>query len=214
MTSEDFITYCFDREINRKKQWYWDDFDLFSPEADELALLMTNVFRQSYTIRKTYTSDQIAQGFDFLLGIGSDYFNDFRDLHNTNFDLHSKVFESFKFVISEIFNTLCEPVLSHGSKFSGAYINAICFMLWDNDCFSSPIYFKEEKALHPSILNLLKYQLRSSNIAVQESAIHGYGHISYYYPDIVKKDLGVYIKQAKDDVLIEYAKLAINGRIQ
>lgn len=212
LTPLEFIEFCFNNPVERKA-WFWTYLNNYRPDKIELANNLVFLFDNLEIVTSQYSEDEIAQGFDFILNIGSNYFNALRPLRLENFKLYSEVYLSFINVIDNIFNIKCIPELSGGSKADISYLNTIVYMLWDNGSFGSPLFFMEESEIHPILFKLLEKQLSSSNIAVQESAIHGLGHIEYVHPKYVRKVLWNYIKTCDNQNLKRYAEFAITGRI-
>ena len=210
----DFIEFCFNRTVVEKKAWFWTDSNNYHPNPIELASNLIFLFKNLELITSKFSDDEIAQGLGFILTCGSDYFNSLRELGEENIKIHSEVYISFQNVILNIFDLKCIPKISHGSKVSISKLNDLIYMLWDNDCFSNPVFKEEESYIHPYLFKLLEKQICSPNIAVQESAIHGLGHIEFKHPDFAKKTLKRFIKNCNNEELKIYAELAYNGRIQ
>ena len=184
----------------------------FSPDQrKELCRYIIQFNQDCPALLKKYSRDQIAKTLWFVYGLRSGFMSDiYQKQCKKNWDeFFSSVFELYQ----NTFDVYCQNATSAGSDKSDE-LNGACYMLWDMDGIDWPLHNK-----HPKIsdygFEVLEKALYLDNIACQESALRGLGHLAYKWLQRVSNIIGKYIN-AKRPVgpLLDYAHNAITGYIQ
>ncbi|MBU6955082.1 hypothetical protein [Hahella sp. HN01] len=164
---------------------------------------------------------------DWQLGTGIEYlynnsFSDFAfDLRDAPAPLDARIaaIQSIKYMYSDCFAIRCEAALGHKSE-TASELNCCCYMLWDvtplSYCEGNP----DKEALYSALAEVMEFALGLSNPACIESALHGLGHMTPYYPkarQIIQQYIDRGVKKASsemDKLLLHYAVAAKEDGIQ
>lgn len=119
-------------------------------------------------------------------------------------------------LFQKLFAPQCEPAMCSGGSETGDQLNSICYMWFDLIGLDHGAESKITGDRMTTALETLDRVLSLSNIACQESALHGLGHIAYYKPALAKPIVEKFLRRAKSapPKLRRYAELAAVGHVQ
>lgn len=198
--------------------WYFDiNYDYTIPEPIEhlshptVALFIKNTCIRANELLENYSTDQIAQGLQYIFNPScSDYSHSVKE-KEVKKEERLQVLYSIRFLYLHLFEKQALPALSHLNHTQNS-LNNICYMFWD----ISPLAYweKENDKLfyYEMVLDTLKFALKLKNIACQESALHGLGHLYPYMPKQVQ-NLILENQKIIPAELVEYSKAASVGAV-
>lgn len=208
-----WIKSLFDKD-ERKGDWRFDlDEEPIAVPEELLCCFVYKLNNELPELLKTYSDWQIATGLDYIFNPScSNYSFTIRD-GPSPLEMRLMTIESMKNLYRDCFEINCEPVLAQTSE-QGSKFNLLCYMLWDVTAISYCKDHREKTALLSAVTNVLHYALSMKNPACIESAIHGLGHLVYYYPEAAEV-IQDFINQPKgaDPLLLRYAEAAKTGCI-
>lgn len=221
LSYEEWITYCFDREV-ADPQWYWSigeegEGDWYQPAPSVLIVYLQRLFTHSDELFVVYTEEQIAQGLYFICSSGSSYFQIVRQVSVSSAD-QVKWVQSICNLYRDLFAKYCSHFYGHldSGPEAAKPLNSLCYMFWDLDGIEGAAMFPGEEHLIEPIFEVLACALSQPNPACIESALHGLGHLEFAHPERVRCIIDGFLNSASQipDELLEYAKNASSGCVQ
>lgn len=172
MNTQEFILHCFNHPVETTR-WFENDFSSYVIKPEEYIDQLIETLRSSQKIIENYDIDQVAQGLDYILGWGSDYFETIRTFAGSvDLEKRRELYKSLKIMYDIIFSPFATNSF-YGEEFSlntMPYIDQVLIMMYDSKV-NGPIYFVKEKDVHEEILGVYEHGIGSSNIAVVQSSI-------------------------------------------
>ncbi len=170
-TYEQFIDLLFDHEV-KKRQWYWDE-DWIEPEPEFVLLYLLRLFSNPGQLLERFSDAQINQGLNLILCNGAS--NIQHALNDVGLDLHDRVSTvlSIKNIFKDIYNVRCTPASALNYSVKQNPLNDTCYMWWD----FSTLFFAHDDEIIIACLDVMRFCLELENLACQESALHGLGHL-------------------------------------
>ena len=215
MIFEEWLTFIFDHPVT-KPEWHWN-INVAWPELDarsEIAYL-TQTFEQADLVLGSFSDRQVNQGFYVLFN--ADYMFCLRD-QTVLLPERLRCIYAMEALFAKCFAVRCSPHLSHLDERGANPLNSVCYMWWDilpiHGLSSHVPERPDSAAIDQACLTVMKQTLEVDNVACQESALHGLGHWSIYYPE-VKTVIDVFLKRNNSarSELRSYAKAARQNRI-
>lgn len=169
--------------------WYWD------AAADEAQSALPEGAPQSFdtieailahipALAERYSAWQVATGCEFIfnntLSSYAFLFGDERIEESRRVRTIANIFDLFNFVFRDAANWSNGPAhLARGAPAEADPIqeetNRICFMFWD----SCPLLGLGVPNIRTACIDVMEHCLTIPNYAVQESALHGLGHLAH-----------------------------------
>ncbi|MBL8550435.1 MAG: hypothetical protein JNJ73_10645 [Hyphomonadaceae bacterium] len=208
----DWLAFTFDKPESQDG-WFFDPRyrdEEFAADSVELVALFTAVMQRSGEDLKLFTDTQVKHGLSYHLNnmCGNVVFA----LQDKSVPEHlrDEAILALMMLYADCFAVRCAPVMCGTPANNGHYweypLNGFCYMLWD----VSPLLSASPRLILP----VLKSALYNKNVACQESALHGLGHLAYRVPEagvIVDE----YIRaQSPSGHLRKYAEAAAAGMVQ
>lgn len=216
MTQDDFdawLDHCFDHPVDAEP--WWAEADCAEWSGSPLATLrgVIRLFHDPIGPLSRFTDAQIGAGLWWIISPGlGEHFN-LLDRPELPLELRVECVRACATVFESVFAPRCAPVLSHLDEPAPQWLNAVCYMWWDIAPLGERAPAPErERLLHASIKSLGRI-LALENIACQEAALHGLGHLQVRAPDAVA-DLVDRFVEARSDArreLLAYARAARSG---
>ena len=175
-----WAAHVFDRP---ETPWYFpadpmEDIAFPNADADELAALVTHTMATCGEDLAPFSDAQIAHGLNFMTNnaCGDVVMEVMRP--TLSLARRRTLIASLKTLYTDCFAPRCARALSHTSDPIAAEnpLNVVCYMFWD----ASPLLHWSgdgADALNETVLDVLEATLAIDHPAVQESALHGLGHI-------------------------------------
>lgn len=194
---DEWIEFVFNHPIASENAdaWYWDDdWEWEAEEAEHIIKYCIRLFRNPNFLLEKFSSEQINQGFWFLLGATEQLQN---WLWNRGIDwkLREDCIMSMVGVFEQMF--IQNP------------IEDACYMWWDllRD-FSDDQDPKTKDAMLAALSQILKLD----SIDCQVSALHGLGHLEHSGKRKVIEQF-LEAQPNLDDEMRDYATAAMKGRV-
>ncbi len=189
-----FVTLVFEHPVS-KPEWYWsEDLEL---EASGAAILKhcIDLFHNSSVLLTQFRSEQLEQGFWFLLGPKLDVPRLIWDER-----LSRELREDTIRAMVEVFRQL----------FSKNPPDTVCYMWWD---LVITAYQIRDSALEERIVEALALILKIDSHQCQKAALHGLGHLESATKKVL---IETYLKENPhlDLDTQAYAAAAVEGRVQ
>jgi hypothetical protein len=209
-----WIGHVFDHPITNPA-WHWaSDAPQWQGTSEQIAANIAGTFEQSGQLLARFSDEQLNQGFWFLVSNSCCEFMYSLVDPVIPFSLRIRALRSFVPLFEQIMAARCSAHLSHLDEHGANALNSACYMWWD----ILPIHGHPEEPTRAEfdseVLVVLKRLLAIPQDACRESALHGLGHWSIYYPSVaniideflarapnLRPELIVYGKSAKTGVL-------------
>ncbi|MBP7759828.1 MAG: hypothetical protein KA178_11275 [Alphaproteobacteria bacterium] len=163
---------------------------------------------------KRYSDWQLGMGFYYIYSPNcSDLGFSIRD-GTAPIQKRLDAIKSMKNMYSDCFEIRCHPVLGHLSEESSE-LDSFCFMLWDTTalsfCTEDHPYRNE---IYSAVAGVMEYALTLKNLSCIESALHGLGHLTDFWPQ-AEKIIEDFIRRSGniDPRILSYAEKAKNGDV-
>ncbi|HEY3585555.1 MAG TPA: hypothetical protein VGK85_00315, partial [Myxococcaceae bacterium] len=177
----------------QEPEWWWKE-DAVRPldpeDAPAQALQLFIELLETPSTLAAYSDAQVAQGFWFL-------FDDSCSEYTTLFrrpELPSKARErlvkALPILYRDLFALRCAPVMGHPNA---EPLNLTCYMLFDLSEALCPNPGDEE--VDELLLGTMEQVLKISQVACQDSALHGLGHWAGAYPTRVASIIDRYLQE-------------------
>lgn len=201
------------------RPWFFEiEADSRTPADDACVRYWTRLCRDPAAALASYSDGQIAQGLQFLAGIGQHHA---WSLVYGAAPLKERItaLESIGDLFRRLFSVRCTPTLGHLDEAPTGPLNGVCYMWWD----SFPTYGHPGDPQHAeadaTILQVMRECLEMDHAAVLESALHGLGHWQQSYPDVVRATIDEFLDRRRRQKvlrhkLVLYARAAREGYVQ
>ena len=205
-----WITFLFDHPVPHN----WSDDSAEWPDSSEqIARLIAETFEHSGELLARFSDTQLDQAFRFLLDAGSSEFMFPLVQPDVPAALRLRALRSFVPLFEQVMAVRCSPHLSHLDDPGARSLNGICYMWWDVLPIHGRPDVPERAEFDSEVLLVLQALLAIPHDACRESALHGLGHWSTYYPtvaDIIDEFLSSHSSGLRHE-LVAYAKTAKTG---
>ncbi len=179
---QEWIAHVFDHPVTHP-EWY---FSLDAPEwqgkPEHIAANIADTFEHGGESLARFTDEQLNQGFWYLVGNNGSNFTDALVDRVVPFAIRLRALRSFVPLFEQVMARRCSPHLSHLDEHGANPLNSACYMWWDIlpicGCPQEP----ERAQFDAEVLLTLRRLLAIPHDACRESALHGIGHWSLYYP--------------------------------
>lgn len=209
-----WIEHVFDHPAT-KPAWHWaPDAPQWEGIPEQIAAHVADTFEQSGHLLARFSDEQLNQGFWFLASNSCSEFMYSLVDPALPFSLRLRALRSFVPLFEQVMAARCSAHLSHLDEHGANALNSACYMWWD----ILPIHGRPEEPTRAEfdfeVLVVLNRLLGIPQDACRESALHGLGHWSIYYPSVtniideflsrtpnLRPELIAYAKSAKTGVL-------------
>lgn len=177
-----WIEYVFDHRVT-DPAWHWaPGVPEWQGTPAEIATNIGETFEQSGRLLARFSDEQLNQAFWFLVSnTCSDFMYALVDA-SVPISLRLRALRSFVPLFEQVMATRCSPHLSHLDEPGANPLNGACYMWWD----ILPIHGRPDEAeraeFDAEVLVVLRRLLSIPHDACRESALHGIGEWSIYYP--------------------------------
>jgi hypothetical protein len=200
------------------RPWYFDSkADCRVPDDATCVRFCTRLFRDPIPPLARFDDAQIAQGLQFLNGLGQHHA--WTLVHGeTPFEERLAGLAAMSGLFRRLFAVRCTPTLSHHDESPASPLNGICYMWWD----VFPTIGHPSDPLHAeidaTILRIMRESLEIDHAAILESALHGLGHWQHSYPDLVRSTIDAFLdcrrrQKVLRHELVIYAESAREGEV-
>jgi hypothetical protein len=210
----DWIVHVFDHPVT-KPAWYWGENAPQwedSPEHD--ATFIAEAFERSGKFLAPFSDEQLDQGFWYIVSNdGSEFMYSLVE-PSVPARLRLRALRSFVPLFEQVMAARCSPHLSHLDERGANPLNRACYMWWDILPIHGRPDLPDRAEFDAEVLAVLRRLLAIPHDACRESALHGLGHWSIYYPAVagiidaflsrspnLRPELVAYAKSAKSGVL-------------
>ena len=210
----DWIAHVFDHPVT-KPEWYqgenalrWED----SPEHD--AAFIAEAFERSAICLAPFSDEQLDQGFWDLSGISGSEFMFSLIAQSVPPTLRLRALRSFVPLFEQVMAARCSPHLSHRDERGANPLNSACYMWWDILDIRGAPGLPERAEFDAEVLVVLRRLLAIPHDACRESALHGLGHWTIYYPGVANI-IDDFLSRTPDlrPELVAYANYAKTGGV-
>jgi hypothetical protein len=217
-TFDQWLRWVFEHPV-ADPAWHWEASEWLEPTSAVALDYLTTLFSRPNVHLPQFDDAQVNQGLNLLMSPScSDHFFCFLD---SELPLEKRLtgIRSFIPLFTDYFAARCSAHLSSLDEKGAAALNAACYMWWDVSPFSGDAKQSGAGAetLSPC-LKVMEAALATTNIACQESALHGLGHFANY--DAGKAECQRLIDRFLANAtslrpeLVEYAKMARGGHVR
>jgi hypothetical protein len=210
-TFEQFIELTFNNspEFSPDNSGDWNQ-----PSPEVMVDFIERMNLNSGKLLENFSDSQIERGIRFLIFAGfSDYYR-YIALPEVNLAKRVKAVESIFSLYTQIYNPRCTPISTFANGADLSPLNNSCFMWWD----TCPIFGTKDDEIILASLSVLEKTLYLSNIACQEAALHGLGHLAQQpkWQDLARAIMDRFINSSNQSVpaLRSYALAAYDGYVQ
>jgi hypothetical protein len=230
VTFEEWLKWAFDHPVPAKdaKEWWWyhlpdaDEGGSWLDRPPERALTFaTKLFENPLAYLSCYSDAQIGEGIWFIVYRAcSKHFEGLMD-RNIDLGLRTRCIRSLENVSRDLFAPRCTDDVRRNDTNS---LDQTCYMLWDlvvrdAETFEwspdRPYRTSRDPEIDKEFLDTLALILAMPNIACQQSALHGLGHLvrdAKLGENVVQQYLDTH-PNLRDD-LRKYAQRALTGAVQ
>lgn len=207
-----FVKSIFSRPVCTP-EWYWQE-EWICPDAENLFIYMKKLYSFPDVVLNSYSDSQIEQGIQFMNSAAISDCHRLLCLPTANLIDRVEVIESFKIFFEKIYLIKCTNVSTFLGDAEINPLNNSCFMWWD----ISPLIASNENEIIDACLRVMRDCLYMPNLACQESALHGLGHLRDY-PEWEQECKNIILDFMQSDnanlpVLKGYAHAALIGEVQ
>jgi hypothetical protein len=210
----DWIAHVFDHPVT-KQEWHWvDDAPQWEDGPGRIALFIAEAFERSGALFAPFSDEQLDQGFWYLVDNScSEFMYSLVDQSVTP-PLRLRALRSFVPLFEQVMAVRCSPHLSHLDEHGANPLNSSCYMWWDifpiHGCPDVP----ERAEFDSEVLVVRRRLLAIPHDACRESALHGLGHWSDFYPGVANI-IDEFLNRTPNlrPELVAYAKSAKTGGV-
>ena len=209
---EEWLTFVFDHEPGT--DWEFEiataDFHITEEESVDL---MTLTFARSGADLACYSDAQVNEGLYFIVDPGkSDWLFGFESAA-VPLTKRTRGIQSIYNLYADCFGRRCTDTLGHLSE-GGSDLNEICYMFWDICPLIPPGDNADQNALGEAVVSVLEQTLHLPHRACREAALHGMGHLAYWFSARVQKAIDEILCSGElDPALQSYALSAREGMV-
>jgi hypothetical protein len=149
-----------------------------------IAAHIAETFEQSAHLLARFSDEQLDQGFRFLLDAGGSEFMFSLVQADVPAEVRFRALRSFVPLFDQVMALRCSPYLSHLDEPGAKPLNGICYMWWDVLPIHGRPDVPERRNFDAEVVIVLERLLAIPHDACRESALHGIGHWSIYYPNV------------------------------
>jgi hypothetical protein len=220
LTFEEWVEYVFGWPVG-EPEWYMrqdeqgQSLAWWRPEPVTIATYLAQLFEDAGFLAGRYTAYQLNQGFWYVAGTGSSYFQMARD-SSVPIPLQQRWVRAIFPLYRDLFQRVCSKHLSHLDPGHANPLNSACYMFWDMDCLEGAAMFPGYEHLVDPIFEVLEQILTLPSPACRESALHGLGHLQLYHPQRVRRIIDDFLRACPtiSPTLRLYARRARSGTVQ
>jgi len=219
LSFEDWVKHVFDHPILKPQWWFQPPesghFQLWSEDKQPgLAIAyMTKLFSSPAFLLELYTSQQIDQGLDFLVG-NSEHMHALRN-KSVPWPERRACFDSMVTLYADLMAPLYGDELGHTYTGGKSGLNYSCYMWWDIFPFCGKMDPPKYDPFDEAVFHLFGETLRFKAEACLESVLHGIGHWHSEYPERAAALVAEFLKRTDiSDTLRRYAEAAATGCVQ
>jgi hypothetical protein len=154
--------------------------------ADEVATYIAETFEQSGRLLAGFSDEQLNQAFWFLLDTGCSEFMCVLVDPSVPISSRLRALHSFVPLFEQVMAARCSPHLSHVDESVANPLNTVCYIWWDLLPIDGRPMQPERRDFDAEVLLILRRLLSIPHDACRESALHGIGHWSMYYPEVAE----------------------------
>ena len=161
----------------------------------------------------THGEDRVNKSIWYIYGSASGYMWDAMD--KSLGDKRGQFMESVNCLYANGFAQFCSHHYGHLGRGpeNARPMNSACYMLWDMDGIECPAINGDTGLLAASI-DVLTNALRLDNLACNESALHGLGHLASSHRALTSKPINEFLRRKNlPPEIRDYAKTAQTGRV-
>lgn len=209
---EEWVKHVFDHPVDRKEPWYWaNDAPFWDSDADPKRTLeyVTRLFETSGELPKTYSFDQIGDGFGYLVASAATTY--MFVFHDEGLPIQERVagIEAMIHVFRDLFD---RHLGAGGEALTGSSFGMICDMWWDSIPISCGRLGPE---IDRAILSVLKGTLALPSYSCRFAALHGLGHNHRGARQATQEIIDAFLARHSNlpEDLVEYAARARTGHV-
>jgi hypothetical protein len=180
---ESFIAFLFDRPV--PYDWSGDTGE-WPDNPGQISRLIAETFEHSDPLLARFSDAQLDQGFRFLLDAGGSEFMFSLVQADVPAVVRLRALRSFVPLFEQVMAVRCSLHLSHLDEPGAKPLNGICYMWWDVLPIHAHPDAAERREFDAEVLVVLERLLAIPHDACRESALHGIGHWSVYYPHVAR----------------------------
>lgn len=179
-----WIDYVFDHPVT-DPAWHWGmDAPKWEGAPVQVAAYIAETFENSGRWLTRFSDEQLDQAFWFLVGESASEFMYALADSEVPIALRLRALRSFVPLFEQVMAARCSQHLSHLDERAANPLNSACYMWWDilpiHGCPKEPA----RAEFDAEVLAVLRRLLAIPHDACRESALHGIGEWSYYYPQV------------------------------
>lgn len=211
---QQWIAHVFDHPVT-DPAWHWSqDASIGEGGSEHDAQFIAGTFEHSGELLAGFTDAQLNQGFWYLVSYASSDF--IFNLFQPTIPLATRLraLRSFVPLFEQVMAVRCSPHLSHLNEQSTSPLNSACYMWWDILALHGHPEEREFAPFDTEVLVVLRRLLAIPHDACRESALHGIGHWSGYYPGAAEI-VDDFLRRTPDlrSELVSYAMQARDGDV-
>lgn len=205
-----WIEYVYDHPVI-DPAWHWaTDAPEWVGHPAQVATYIAETFEDSGRLLAQFSDDQLEQAFWFLVSNTCSQFMYALVEPGVPISSRLRALRSFVPLFEQVMSARCSPHLSHLDEQGANPLNGACYMWWDilpiHGCPEDPA----RGEFDAEVLVVLRRLLAIPHDACRESALHGIGEWSHYYPRVaqsvddflartpnLRPELVTYVHQAK-----------------
>ena len=213
-TFEEWISHVFEHNEEEGEWWHGTSFTEWRLPASNTVAFLKRTFRESGSLLKGFSEKQAGEGLYYITDLSRSNIASSLADESVPIATRCDTIAALRQLYSDCFNVRCEPRLSYLDETRNP-LNGICYMLWD----VLPVYGHPEneslKQFDNECLAVMEFALGLSSDACRESALHGLGHWSNYYPENAGQSADKFIQRNPNarSELIAYATKARTGDV-
>ena len=185
------------------------DAGIYVDDASTVNVYAIRFNRDIASIVAAYGEEQINKAIWHIYGATSGYMWDAMDKSlNTR---RVEFMTSVKDLYTNGFARFCSPYFGHldrGPK-NARPMNSACYMLWDMDGIECPAINGDTELLAASV-DVLTHALGLDNLACNESALHGLGHLATMFAAKTSPPINAFLR--RKNLPVELRDYALNAK--
>ncbi|HKS71709.1 MAG TPA: hypothetical protein VJQ82_00850 [Terriglobales bacterium] len=173
---DEWIKWVFDHPVT-SPEWYWQGgLRTVDNPAGQVVEFLGRLFEDPGRSTEEYSDEQLNQGLWFIADSScSEHISALLD-EGVVLELRERCIRSMGALFEKLFAKRCSPHMASLNQIGVRPLNATCYMWWDL-LASATAPEDGHRLLDQTVcLEVMQNILSLSNIACQESALHGLGH--------------------------------------